>query len=139
MFGKPKDIWALGCTFYQLIYNEFPFDVGMGPNDLMNSLFNDEVEFPELGPGFSLPTECADLIKRMLDKDPLTRITISEILEHPYLRGSLSLLPTNIGVTKTESINTDPTQLVANIFKKIISRKMVELQMKKQEEDPLMI
>lgn len=25
MYGKPADVWALGCTFYQMIYGEFPF------------------------------------------------------------------------------------------------------------------
>lgn len=118
-----------------MIYNDFPFDVGMGPNDLHNSLINDEVRFPDLGPGLKLPSECSDLINRMLDKDPTTRITISEVTEHPYLQGSLSLLPSKLSNGIYEWRYSDPTTMVANIFKKIISRKLVELEMKKQEED----
>lgn len=109
----------------------------MGPNDLMNSLFNDEVKFPELGPGISLPSDCADLIRHMLDKDPVTRITIAQALEHPYLRGSLMILPTRTD-SKIENKDADPTQMFANLFKKIITRKMVDLEMmKKQEDDPM--
>lgn len=137
MYGKPMDIWALGCTFYQLIYNEFPFEVGVRPNDFMKSLLNDTVSFPKLSSGISLPIDCADLIQRMLDKEPATRITVAQILEHPYLRGSLSLLPLKTPNREGEKTEIDPTTLVANIFKKIISKKMVELKMKKQDEDPL--
>lgn len=107
----------------------------MGPNDLHNSLMNDEVRFPDLGPGLKLPSDCADLINRMLDKDPTTRITISEVTEHPYLLGSLSLLPSKISPCIYDRRDPDPAKMVANIFKKIISRKLVELEMKKQEED----
>lgn len=111
----------------------------MGPNDLNNSLINDEVRFPDLGPGLKLPSDCADLINRMLDKDPTTRITISEVTEHPYLEGSLSLLPAKMSTSSYERRDSDPTTMVANIFKKIISRKLVELEMKKQEEEDVIV
>lgn len=42
MFGKAIDVWALGCTFYQMIYNEFPFKTGTKPADLQYSITNDE-------------------------------------------------------------------------------------------------
>jgi serine/threonine protein kinase len=28
-YGKPLDIWALGCTLYELFYNTFPFEVSL--------------------------------------------------------------------------------------------------------------
>lgn len=42
MFGKAMDIWALGCTFYQLIYNEFPFEIGMRQEEFINNVVNQE-------------------------------------------------------------------------------------------------
>lgn len=42
MFGKAMDIWALGCTFYQLIYNEFPFETGIRQEEFIHNLLNDE-------------------------------------------------------------------------------------------------
>lgn len=42
MFGKPMDVWALGCTFYQLIYNEFPFETGPRQEDFVSSVLHKE-------------------------------------------------------------------------------------------------
>ena len=42
MFGKAMDIWALGCTFYQLIYNEFPFEIGVRQEEFINNVLNQE-------------------------------------------------------------------------------------------------
>lgn len=42
MFGKAIDVWALGCTFYQMIYNEFPFKQGTKLSDLQKSITTDE-------------------------------------------------------------------------------------------------
>lgn len=42
MFGKAIDVWALGCTFYQIVYNEFPFKSGTKLSDLKKSITKDE-------------------------------------------------------------------------------------------------
>lgn len=42
MYGKAMDIWALGCTFYQLIYNEFPFELGARLEDFVSNVLNQE-------------------------------------------------------------------------------------------------
>lgn len=42
MFGKAMDIWALGCTFYQLIYNEFPFEVGIKQEEFIQNVLTKE-------------------------------------------------------------------------------------------------
>ena len=44
-----------------------------------------DIEFPStLSPG------CRDLLMMILDKDPLNRLGILDILEHPYIKNSLS-------------------------------------------------
>lgn len=39
-----------------------------------------------------MPLSCQDFIIKMLDKDPLTRITVAQILTHPYIVVSLNAL-----------------------------------------------
>ena len=42
MIGKAKDVWALGCTFYQLVYNKFPFVNSIHIADTKKSILNDQ-------------------------------------------------------------------------------------------------
>lgn len=42
MHGKAMDVWALGCTFYQLIYNKFPFVNSFNMPETRKSIMNDE-------------------------------------------------------------------------------------------------
>ena len=42
MFGKAIDVWGLGCTFYQMIYGDFPFSVGAKHLDFQKSITNDQ-------------------------------------------------------------------------------------------------
>lgn len=39
--SKALDIWALGCTIYEMIYNFHPFNLGK-PDDLEKSVIMDE-------------------------------------------------------------------------------------------------
>lgn len=41
VFGKPKDIWALGCTFYQMIYGCTPFDKGLDVAGTTEGIINE--------------------------------------------------------------------------------------------------
>lgn len=34
------DIWALGCTIYELFYNKFPFAISMNPIEMGDRIIN---------------------------------------------------------------------------------------------------
>ena len=34
MYGKTMDVWALGCTFYKMIYGVTPFSAELRPAEL---------------------------------------------------------------------------------------------------------
>jgi [calcium/calmodulin-dependent protein kinase] kinase len=42
MYGKAMDVWALGCTFYQLIYGVFPFVQSINLQEMAKSITTDE-------------------------------------------------------------------------------------------------
>ncbi|KAL6115916.1 camkk1 [Pungitius sinensis] len=79
--GKALDIWAMGVTLYCFVFGKCPFyDTYI--LSLHNKIKNKSVEFPEIP---LISEELKELIERMLDKNPETRINIPEIKLHAWV------------------------------------------------------
>ncbi|KAF1925539.1 Pkinase-domain-containing protein [Didymella exigua CBS 183.55] len=70
--GKEQDVWALGILLYTIIYKENPF------------YSIDEIMDHDLRVPWVMSEESIDLVRLMLDRDVEKRITISQVLEHPW-------------------------------------------------------
>ena len=70
--GKEQDVWALGILLYTIVYKENPF------------YSIDEIMDHDLRVPYIMSEESIDLIRLMLDRDVERRITISQVLEHPW-------------------------------------------------------
>jgi serine/threonine protein kinase len=79
-YGKPADIWALGCCLYIILTGVVPF---------ASDEQAQKCHFTK--PSANISMSCLDLLFRMLDKNPLTRATISEVREHPWMQADLRL------------------------------------------------
>uniref|UniRef100_A0A336LNS4 calcium/calmodulin-dependent protein kinase n=1 Tax=Culicoides sonorensis TaxID=179676 RepID=A0A336LNS4_CULSO len=84
--GKATDIWALGVTLYSLVYGNVPFLATSVPA-VYEKIKNDDVEFPDQP---VISNELKDLIKQMLAKDPIQRITLPHIKEHQWVTANNS-------------------------------------------------
>ena len=71
----------------------------------------------------------------MLDKDPLKRITIENILEHSYLRGSLIVLQKLPEADNEDKKEPESISNVTNALGKIFIKKFVDLKISKKDKD----
>eukprot|EP00756_Hemistasia_phaeocysticola_P030375 Hpha_TRINITY_DN16283_c7_g1::TRINITY_DN16283_c7_g1_i1::g.16355::m.16355/K07359/CAMKK2; calcium/calmodulin-dependent protein kinase kinase 2 len=87
--GKSNDVWALGVTLYILMYGYAPFKECSNEILLYNSILDDDIEYPEEPPH---KPELLALLKRMLERNPLMRITLNEVRNNPWVRGGTAAL-----------------------------------------------
>lgn len=72
--GKEQDVWALGILLYTIVYKENPF------------YSIDEIMDRDLRVPYIVSDDSIDLIRLMLDRDVESRVTIVQVLEHPWFR-----------------------------------------------------
>ena len=71
--GKAADIWSMGVSLYCLRFGHIPFEKD-GVLEMYEAIKNDEVQYDDVDdPHF------IDLMNRILDKDPKTRIKMDEL------------------------------------------------------------
>uniref|UniRef100_A0A7S0ZFE4 Protein kinase domain-containing protein n=1 Tax=Timspurckia oligopyrenoides TaxID=708627 RepID=A0A7S0ZFE4_9RHOD len=77
------DMWSLGIVLYLILCGYPPFFFEDTPT-LFREIMKGQVEFPE-AEWASVSADAMDLIMRMLDVNPRTRITADEAFAHPWL------------------------------------------------------
>ena len=78
--NKELDIWAIGLILYIMVFGYHPFKVKDREKTIKN-IIEMKLKFP---PEVSVTCEFKDLIWKMLDKNPNTRINMYNILNHPW-------------------------------------------------------
>ncbi|XP_026758163.1 serine/threonine-protein kinase PLK4 [Galleria mellonella] len=85
MHGLPADVWGLGCMLYTLLVGSPPFHT-QHVKTTLNKVINADYNIPsELSP------HAQDLLLKLLCKDPTMRITLKEIMEHPFLNNNINI------------------------------------------------
>ncbi|GAA5953246.1 hypothetical protein JCM21900_004462 [Sporobolomyces salmonicolor] len=103
--GKGIDVWALGVTLYCLLFGDTPFSART-EYELYNVIVHEPIRVPEkmgregawTGVGIGWDgcgdgvegREVVDLLGRLLEKDPIKRITLEQVKKHPWVLRNLS-------------------------------------------------
>ena len=101
--GRASDIWSLGCIIYQMAFGRTPF-AHLPFIQKMHAITNDrhQIEFPPMRNAALL-----NVIQRCLDRNPRTRITMEELLNHPFLAPTHD----NLGAKSSGGVELNEEQL----------------------------
>jgi len=84
-YGRECDLWSLGILIYTLFFQEFPFD---GDNDdTLIKQINSNNEIKKTG-----CPELDNLMRKLLIKDPIKRLTWKQYFNHPFFKISRYIL-----------------------------------------------
>ncbi|AAK39929.1 SNF-related kinase (nucleomorph) [Guillardia theta] len=131
--GPEVDVWSCGVIMYALLCGSLPFDDENIPN-----LFKKIKSGIYILPGY-LSDLSRDMIAKMLITNPLLRITINEIRDHPWFNSRLPKylsFPTfkkNFVIQKKLNIDDNILELVSN--KTFLSKKYIKLGIMKHERN----
>ncbi|KAJ7540173.1 hypothetical protein O6H91_10G003900 [Diphasiastrum complanatum] len=96
--GPESDVWSIGVITYILLCGRRPFwdktEAG-----IFNEVLKKKLDFRGK-PWSSISSSAKDFIKKLLVKDPRTRLTAAQALSHPWVRegGDASKIPLDISV-----------------------------------------
>ena len=79
---NPSFTWLCGIFLYYVLVGKFPFDEANVQN-IEKSLLNNHPEIPD-----NLSDDCTSLIKKLLIKNPVTRIPFTSIINLKWMKGA---------------------------------------------------
>ena len=93
--GFPVDIWSAGIALYIMLSGKLPFNLdeeqddidGYNNNNIKEKNIKLKYEIIHKEPKYieNISNEARNLLKGLLNKDPRKRLTIEQILNHPWL------------------------------------------------------
>ena len=83
VYDKRVDVWALGVLTYECLIGHPPFEVPDSVEETHRAIASGHVPFPEEGPQVS--DEAKDLILKLLQRNAADRLSLDDVLKHPFI------------------------------------------------------
>ena len=90
--GKYVDIWCLGVLLFELLVGKPPFSGGNNTDLLIKNILRVKILWPKY-PKKEIDKDAKDLISKILKYDPEQRISIEEMVRHPFFVKNCSEQP----------------------------------------------
>ena len=100
-YDKSVDLWSIGIITFLLLCGYLPFDDKHSEREIARQTIQDPVPF-ESKIWNKYSSEAKNFVERLLQKKPEKRLTIKEILEHPWIK-KMDKVPNKRRETKKES------------------------------------
>lgn len=75
------DVWSLGVLCYEFLFGTPPFEAA-GHSETYARILKVDLVFPEIP---TITSEAKNLIQRLLRKEPTQRMSLAEVLQHPWI------------------------------------------------------
>lgn len=85
-YGPEVDVWSAGVILYILLCGVPPFWAAT-EEGIAHAIIRGKIDF-QRDPWPKVSKEAKELVKNMLDPNPYTRLTVDEVLEHPWIRNA---------------------------------------------------
>ena len=84
-YDAKADLWSVGCILFELVCGAPPF-AGANPMQLLRNITRGDARVPGRVAS-ALSSECLDVMRGLLQKDPARRMSHEQFFEHPFLTG----------------------------------------------------
>eukprot|EP00042_Codosiga_hollandica_P039555 m.332677 g.332677 ORF g.332677 m.332677 type:complete len:945 (+) comp55640_c0_seq2:220-3054(+) len=98
-YGPEVDVWSIGVNMYAMLTGRLPF-ASNNVATLHALILEQKYRVPD-----SLSRDCKDLIGRLLTVKPKERITLEEVMRHPWMNEGFPPMEPDAGVPVSEEPN----------------------------------
>ena len=78
-YNEALDIWCIGVLLFELLTSEVPFK-GNDIDTVKNNIFKVKISWPK-----DINIDAKDLIEKILKKNPKERISLEDMIKHPFI------------------------------------------------------
>ena len=96
MDGFAVDLWSVGVILYIMLTGFHPYDQASRIDPRYQSITDGYLVEQLEAWGVTLSSEAGDLLQAMLQEDPRARLTLAEVMTHPWVSQGKSQVPKHL-------------------------------------------